>query len=112
MGNRPPLEGEIEVPFISRERKRFKLAMLNTSNRPYSITPEQSFLLTIPHPREACSGEGGVTIEVYDEDFGNPSDFLGQVNLPSVLNHIPRECKRCLKYFIQLPCGFSLLFVS
>ena len=36
-------------------------------------------MLTIPHPREASFGGGGVTIEVFDEDFGEPIDFLGQV---------------------------------
>lgn len=38
----------------------------------------QSFLLPIPHPREACAGEGGVELEVYHGDFGEPSEFLGQ----------------------------------
>ncbi|CAM9193761.1 unnamed protein product [Scytosiphon promiscuus] len=39
----------------------------------------ESFLLTIPHPREASFGGGGVVLEVFDEDFGDPNDFLGQV---------------------------------
>lgn len=39
----------------------------------------QSFLLTIPHPREAAFGGGSVVLEVFDEDFGDPTDFLGQV---------------------------------
>lgn len=40
---------------------------------------QQSFLLTIPHPREAAFGGGGVVLEVFDEDFGDPNEFLGQV---------------------------------
>ncbi|CAM9127974.1 unnamed protein product, partial [Hapterophycus canaliculatus] len=39
----------------------------------------ESFLLAIPHPREASFGGGGVVLEVFDEDFGDPNDFLGQV---------------------------------
>lgn len=47
--------------------------------RPGGVTVTQSFLLTIPHPREAAFGGGGVVLEVFDEDFGDPNDFLGQV---------------------------------
>lgn len=46
---------------------------------PSTVWFPQSFLLTIPHPREASLGQGGVIIEVFDEDFGDPNDFLGQV---------------------------------
>lgn len=48
---------------------------------PFPSIAKQSFLLTIPHPREASFGGGGVVIEVFDEDFGDPVDFLGQVCL-------------------------------
>ncbi|CAM9421128.1 unnamed protein product, partial [Choristocarpus tenellus] len=38
-----------------------------------------SFLCPIPHPREVSAGRGDMVIEIFDEDFGEASDFLGQV---------------------------------
>eukprot|EP00752_Nemacystus_decipiens_P007665 g6853.t1 len=45
------------------------------------IREGESFLLTIPHPREAAFGGGGIVLEVFDEDFGDPNEFLGQVTI-------------------------------
>ncbi|CAM9268105.1 unnamed protein product, partial [Discosporangium mesarthrocarpum] len=39
----------------------------------------ESFIFPIPHPREVSSGRGDLVVEVFDEDLGQASDFLGQV---------------------------------
>lgn len=43
------------------------------------VREQQSFVLTIPHPREACAEGAGVVLEVYDGVNGEPREFLGQV---------------------------------
>lgn len=68
LGNRTPAQSKPPAVF----RPSLRILLLHV---------RQSFLLSIPHPRETCLGGGGVTVEIFDEDFGDPSDFLGQVCL-------------------------------
>lgn len=89
------------VPFDAGcERKECWTAPVTpvkTSSAPLCDTlatkTKQSILLTISHPREAAVGEGGVTLEVFDEEFGDPHNFLGQVKTERYVRFLSEDVR-------------------